>query len=114
MEGGKEMLSFGSLHGYQIEKAELRDSLNCLNSANDSRAVLHYELINSSELSDDKKQYISEYMREIRYWTYLAYQIVLRELRKQSDNLNHEEEMDKLSEEYNYRMRIGDIETELE
>ena len=77
-------LRFGSLSGYQIEKTELRDSLNCLNVANTSRAVLHHELMNSSELSEDKKQYINEYMREMRYWNYLAFQIVLRELQKNS------------------------------
>jgi hypothetical protein len=78
-------LKFGDLQGYKIEKAELRDSLNCLNSANDSRKVLHHELMNSSELPENKKQYINEYMREMRYWNFLAYQIVLRELRKQSE-----------------------------
>jgi len=75
---------YGSLEGYAIERTQLKNSLNCLKVANTSRAVLHYELMNSPELSKNKKGYISEYMREIRYWIFLGYQVVLRELQKQS------------------------------
>jgi hypothetical protein len=84
-------LKYGDLQGYRIKETELRNSLNCLNSANASRVVLHHELMNSSELSEDKKQYINEYMREMRYWNFLAYQIVLRELQKQSENSKRRE-----------------------
>jgi len=71
-----------NLMGFKIEQAKTKDALKCLKGGNNARSVLHYELENSPELSKNKKQYISEYMREIRYWNALAYQIILRNLEK--------------------------------
>ena len=78
------MLEYGKLDAFKIEESVLRDVLNCLKNANNSRVVLHGELINNPELSDNKdlRAYINEYMREIRYWMYLATLITMRELRK--------------------------------
>ena len=71
-----------NLMGFKIEQTEIKDALRCLKGGNDARSVLHYELENSPELSKNKKQYINEYMREIRYWNALAYQIISRNFKK--------------------------------
>ncbi len=74
-----------NLKGFKIDKAELKDALNCLKNANDYRSVLHYELRQNSDLTEDYKQDYDEQLRIIRYWNALAYQIILKELSEQAE-----------------------------
>lgn len=78
-------LNFGSLQGYDVNSATLIDAVKCIVISNRSRSVLHYELAHTEVIDKNKLQYISEYMREQRYWNFLAVSIMKKLLLEKSE-----------------------------